>query len=361
MNTRNNLPKALAAAGKKTCWRQSPDGSRVLLLPYGARILGLFPPNSDDNFFWVNSALRATASARALFAQDGWQNTGGDRTWLSPEIEVFFPDYPQCARHVEPATLDAAEYAVAPEEDGVAMTRTMTLGFARAERSVKLRLSKWVGPAANPLRYERLAAKLLGGIEYAGYTQRTRVKLLGGAARSPLPVGIWNLIQLPHGGEMIIPTYHPTQPRVLFGEIPPEAVTAEAHCLRFRVNLRGEHKIAVRAAVSTGRVGYVWQSGRQWSLVVRNFLVNPSGEYVDVPKDEPADCGYAIHAVNVLSNLGDFCELEYHAPALGCNRQCVESDDVSQVWAFRGSKAAIGDLTELLLGAAPSSGGKGAA
>jgi len=87
----------------------------------------------------------------------------------------------------------------------VAMTRTMTLGFARAQRSVKLRLSKCIGTAMNPLRYERDVTRLLAGVEYAGYTQRTRVKLLGAAARSPLPVGIWNLIQLPHGGEMMIP------------------------------------------------------------------------------------------------------------------------------------------------------------
>ena len=267
MNTRIRVPKALAAAGKKTCWHRSPDGTRVLLLPYGGRALGLYPPQSDDNFFWVNRALCATTSARAVFAQEGWQNTGGDRTWLSPEIEVFFPDYPQCLRHVEPAALDAAEYAVALEEDGVAMTRTMTLGFARAKRSVKLRLSKWIGPAANPLRYERGTAKLLTDIEYAGYTQRTRVKLLGDAARSPLPVGIWNLLQLPHGGEMIIPTYKSTQPRVLFGEIPQEALVSEAHCLRFRMNLRGEHKIAVRAAASTGALamsGSRGASGR-WS------------------------------------------------------------------------------------------------
>jgi hypothetical protein len=167
-------------------------------------------------------------------------------------------------------------------------------------------------------------------------------------------VGIWNLLQLPHGGEIIVPTYRQTQPRVLFGDIPADALSVEARCVRFRVNLRGEHKIAVRAAASTGHVGYVWKSGRDWSLVIRNFFVNPSGEYVDVPKDNPTDYGYAVHAVNVLSSLGDFCELEYHAPALGCNPQSVESTDVSQVWAFRGPKAVIGNVAELLLGVSPS-------
>jgi hypothetical protein len=353
------LEKALAAAGKKTFLYQSPDGSAVLLLPYGARVLGLFPPQGGDNFYWVNPALGTAASARKLFATPGWQNTGGDRTWITPEIDVFFPDYPLCRRHVEPAALDAAPYALAAREGGVALSRAMTLHFARAGRPMRLRLSKWIGPAANPLRLEKSLERLSGAVAYAGYTQRTGLKLLGESARSPVPAGIWNLIQLPHGGELLVPTYARTRPRVLFGNFPPRALVAEPRCLRVAMNLRGEHKLAVRAAATTGRVGYAFRSGRAWSLVVRNFFANPSGDYVDVPKDEPADFGYAVHAVNVLSGLGDFCELEYHAPAVGQNPQCTESTDVSQVWAFRGPKTAIRTLVALLLGVKLSSVGQG--
>ncbi len=344
------LERELADAGKKTLLYRSPDGSRVLLLPYGARVLGLFGPTREDNFYWVNPALGAAASAREVFAAAGWQNTGGDRTWLSPEIDIFFPDYPACRQHVEPAALDAAPYATHVRTGGVTLARTMTLDFARAGRPLKFRLSKWVGPAPNPLRRERSLAGLLDGVEYAGYTQRTQLKLLGASARSPLPTAIWNLIQLPHGGELIVPTYQRTRPRVLFGHFPPRALAVGPRCLRVSMSLRGEHKLAIRAAASTGRVGYVYPAGRAWSLVVRNFFVNPSGDYVDVPKDEPTDLGYAIHAVNVLSALGDFCELEYHVPAVGQTPQSVESLDVSQVWAFRGAKAAIGKLAAVLLG-----------
>jgi hypothetical protein len=354
MTTRNTLRETLAAVGKETCWHELPDGSRTLLLPYGGRVLGLFPPASQHNFYWVNPALSQVASSRELFGTKGWRNTGGDRTWLAPEIEIFFPDYPRCQNHVEPPALDATEYTVDAGPSGVTLTRAMTLSFFRAQKKIRLRLSKWVGPALNPLRHEQSAKRLLARIEYAGYTQQTHVKLLGSIAMSPIPVGIWNLIQLSHGGEMIIPTYRQAQPRVLFGHIPADALAVETRCVRFRANLRGEHKIAVRAAVSTGRVGYVWKSGRDWSLLVRNFFVNPSGEYVDVPKDDPTDYGYAVHAVNVLSGLGNFCELEYHAPAFGGNPQSVESTDVSQVWAFRGPKAAIGKLAEMLLGVKPS-------
>jgi hypothetical protein len=239
------------------------------------------------------------------------------------------------------------------------MSRTMTLYFARAGRQVKLRLAKRLSSALNPLRHERGLQSLLSAVEYAGYTQLTHLKLVGESADNPLPIGIWNLLELPHGGELIVPTYRASRPRVLFGKVPAGALETGNQSVRMRMNLVGEQKIAIRAAAVTGRLGYVYRAGVHWSLVVRNFNVNPSGEYVDVPKDEPTDFGYAVHAVNVHSALGRFCELEYHAPALGLDPQQTEATDVSQVWAFRGPKAAIGRLGACLLGVSlfPAIGG----
>jgi hypothetical protein len=119
--------------------------------------------------------------------------------------------------------------------------------------------------------------------------------------------------------------------------------------LTFKINFSGEHKIAVRAADSTGRVGYMYPVGKNgWSLVVRNFSVNPSGEYVDCPKKDLQDLGYAVNIVNVDSQLGDFCELEYHVPAIG--HGVMSSTDISQVWAFKGDKRIISIISKKLLG-----------
>jgi hypothetical protein len=45
------LVKVLNSAGKETCLYNSPDGSEVLILSYGGRLLGLFAPGSSDFFF----------------------------------------------------------------------------------------------------------------------------------------------------------------------------------------------------------------------------------------------------------------------------------------------------------------------
>jgi hypothetical protein len=99
------------------------------------------------------------------------------------------------------------------------------------------------------------------------------------------------------------------------------------------------------------RVGYRYPlRGERWALVVRNVLVNPSGMYVDVPWDNPDDLGYAIQACNVNSRLGSFAELEYHVPAIGCGTGRLSCEDVSQVWAFRGSGRQIDFVVKSLLG-----------
>ena len=88
------LIATLKAVGKPAELHQTDDGTRILILPYGGRILGVFAPASEENFLWTNSALDNPETARAYYASDDWQNSGGDRTWLAPEVDFFFPRFP---------------------------------------------------------------------------------------------------------------------------------------------------------------------------------------------------------------------------------------------------------------------------
>ena len=86
--------------------------------------------------------------------------------------------------------------------------------------------------------------------------------------------------------------------------------------------------------------------------MIRNFFVNPSGEYIDVPWQEPGDLGYAVQACNVVhESLGSFSELEYHMPAVGKGTGRLRYDDESQVWAFRGPCELIRAAAGVLLSA----------
>ncbi|MCE5340004.1 MAG: hypothetical protein LLF92_02585 [Planctomycetaceae bacterium] len=73
--------------------------------------------------------------------------------------------------------------------------------------------------------------------------------------------------------------------------------------------------------------------------IVRYFFVNLSGKYLDVPFNDMQRTDFAFQACKINnSQWGNFCELEYHAPAIGSGTGKSECVDVCQTWAFRVSQ-----------------------
>ena len=121
--------------------------------------------------------------------------------------------------------------------------------------------------------------------------------------------------------------------------------------VRFLIDGCSQHKISIRAISLAGRTGYLRQvSESSWSLVVRNFFVNPSGMYVDVPWDSPDELGYCLQFYNHCDGPDSWGEMEYHTPAIGGESGIRKYSDVSQVWAFMGDEKSIHATVELLLG-----------
>ena len=344
------LINSLDALGKSTELSTTPDGSRILVLPYGGRVLGVFAPGNDENFLWTNPILNDVEAARAYYQADDWHNSGGDRTWLAPEVDFFLPDYPSLERYWQPRSLDPGSYKISRNAGQIQLTNQLRLETSRTKRSVELKITKSLAAAPNPLRYERVSAA--GEIEYAGHTLITGLQILDPEPETAPLVGLWSLTQMPHRGELYIPTYFRSQPKVYFGLVgtPAEELTVTDHMVRFKMRAAGEHKIGVRAAAATGRIGYIYPAGTRWSLLVRSFGVNPSGEYADIPWTEAADVGYSTQACSVNSRWGEFSELEYHVPAIGGGTGLARVEDRSQLWAFRGERAQIESIAQHLLG-----------
>jgi hypothetical protein len=346
-----DLIATLNAVGKPSELYQAQDGTRVLILPYGGRILGVFAPGSEENFLWTNSVLNNVESARAYYASGDWQNSGGDRTWLGPELDFFFPQYPNIdiSGYWQPRSLDPGNYELTKTTNGVKLTNRLKIDAFRSRKRVELEITKSLAGAPNPLRYD--VQTHLGPIEYAGHTLLTSLKILD-PHRDGVPlVGLWSLTQMPHQGELFIPTYSKADPRIYFGllDTPPGELALSDRLVRFKMRAPGEHKIGVRAAVTTGRIGYIYATSKKHALIVRNFFVNPSGEYADVPWTEPEDRGYSTQACSVNSRWGMFSEMEYHAPAIGGCTGLGYMEDRSQLWAFRGSREDIVTIARTLL------------
>jgi hypothetical protein len=342
-----HLIGTLRHVGKTPHVYHSPDGTEVLVLPYGGRVLGLFSPESDTNFFWTHAALGSENSAAEFYAGDQWHNSGGDRTWLAPEVDFFFPKFPKTDIYWQPRQLDPGDWHVSVEADAVRLVNRLTHRLSRSNTEVELEIIKSVSPALNPLRHEPVWSAV-SNVEYAGYTLRSSLAWINEPRGGP--VGLWNLIQMPHGGDLLVPTYCLSPPRVLFGDVRPEDVQVRDHLIRYAMHASGEHKIGIRAIAATGRIGYRYQTADgRCSLIVRNVFVDPSGLYADVPWGDVDDLGYAVQACNVHSALGSFSELEYHVPAIGPGTGRTRCEDVSQTWAFRGDREAINQIMERLL------------
>ena len=345
------LIATLKAVGKSPEVFQTEDGTRLLILPYGGRILGVFAPDSEENFLWTNSALNTVESARVYYASDDWQNSGGDRTWLAPEVDFFFPKFPNIdiAGYWQPRSLDPGNYELTKTGHGVKLTNRLNIEGFRSRKRVGLEITKSVAAAPNPLRYDDVIKS--GAIEYAGHTLQTTLKIVDANPNDSPLVGLWSLTQMPHQGELFIPTYSKTELRIYFGlaDTPPDELTISDRLVRFKMRAAGEHKIGVRAAVTTGRIGYIYPAGDKHALIIRNFFVNPSGEYADVPWTEPDDRGYSTQACSVNSRWGMFSEMEYHVPAIGGETGLRQIEDRSQLWAFRGSKEDIEKIARYLV------------
>jgi hypothetical protein len=286
------------------------------LLPTSGRLIGLYPEGSAENFLWTNPG-----------PSGAWPNPGGDRTWLAPEIDLFISDLNRIGEtYAVPAALDPGRWEQAGPNRLVNSTR---LHLHRSERDVDVRLEKEYLPAPNPLPGTRL--------QYAGYTQVTRLE-------TGAPLGIWNLLQLPAPGVMLVATRGVAQPQTVFGEIAEAGLVSGPGLLRWRMDGGGDAKISLLAADFTGRAAHLHQRGPDsWDLVVRDVVVAPAGQYVDALWAPPHTTGWAFQACRVRSLGGGFNELEYHAPV-------ATREDESRVWAFRGPLERITEAAELLLG-----------
>ena len=348
---RSQLLAALNGAGFAPAALSAPGMGELFVLPHGGRVIGLFAGGREENLLWINPALGQAGSAREALTADHWVHLGGDRTWVSPERELHVGDLARAwETYAVPAEVDPGHYTVAHQPTQISWRSPARLFFNRQQRSSEVEIEKSVRLVANPLRLEAGFGSL-AGVDYGGYELATSLRLIEPAAGGPA-VSLWNILVVEAAGWVIIPTLGETRARDYLDQTLPERLVATGHAVYFRLDGREQHKIGVRAAAVTGRAGYLRRVGAERSmLLVRSFVVNPSGEYVDTPWDAPEEMGYAFQSYNDNGSLGAFGELEYHTPAIGGSTGLDRYTDVSQLWAYAGPAAHIERIAAQLLGA----------
>ncbi len=313
---------------------------KLCVLPFGGRVLGLYP-REGLNAFWTNPALDSAASARALLTGGGWTNLGGDRTWISPEAELFISDI---ARPFEtyrvPASLDPAAYRIVSRRaNTVELETDLTADFYRSGCKVGLSLRKRITGLDAP------EFPLPPGVDAAGYELHCT---LSASADLPATVrpAVWNLLQVPGGGEIVIPLKGPATPVAFFGR---QQVRQEGDRLHASVPVAADsYKFGVLADPCRGLMLYLNLAAPQPFMILRRFPVGTREQYFDVPFAEPERRGVVQQVFVDNGTHGGFGEMEHHSPAL-VPGVCSKVTDLCTTWAFAGPAGQLSGLAEALL------------
>ena len=308
-------------------------GERVLVLPFGGRILGLYP-EPGLNALWVNPALASEQVARSLFEEEGWANLGGQRVWISPEVETNVGDpLDFWGSYSVPKAMDPAAYRVV-ETNGNAVTleTAMELDFHRHACPVSLNVARKVTVQVNP------PVELPPDVSCVGYQAHSTL------SASELPDGVrpglWSIMQVPGGGDILVPAGDDAEPRTFFGA---PTLTRDSGMLRCPVQTDVSSKFSLHARDSRGFMACLNTGLPTPVLITCRFPVLDQELYADCPADDLADTGHMQQVYVDDGALGGFGELEYHAPCLQRGaRELVE--DRAEVWAFAGPAEALRDL-----------------
>ena len=326
MSTPRQIADALRGADRETVLL----GDEILVAPFCGRILAA-GPGGGENAIWINPAMQSSPAAADLLAGDGWLNHGGDRVWVSPEMETHVEDPDRMFETYDVAAeVDPGAYQIAEQTaDRITMRSSGAPRFKQSGRSVELAWSHTVERHARPNNLD-------DDIAFVGYQTTTTLRASDYAPTQP---ALWRLLQVPGGGRITALTNSGETPLTLFGE--PE-LAIESNRISCDVDTDAYYKFAIHHRDSAGIFLYRHDRGEHSDLIVRKFTVVPDGMYSDVPNFDPEKRGYIVQVYVDDGGFGEFGELEHHSTAL--HGDLNEVTDVCQTLIYRGAARAIDQL-----------------
>ncbi|MFC5404201.1 DUF6786 family protein [Cohnella soli] len=325
---------------------------KVVILERGARVIGLFTDEDSENALWVHHNLTDPHYASDHYVDGEDWNIGGDRTWLSPEIEYFIGDLDDLWNtYAVQRALDPGYYAFKDRHaDTIALSQNTAIQAHRSNKTIKFRMDKTFRSCEDPLLNVGIVDKDTLKYSFTGYELKTELTLESPTEAIP-PLSLWHLFQIPKGGEVIIPTYGTAEVDRFFGPEMAGNPAVSNGMVKFTLNMATSSKISIKAPYITGRVGYIQSSApNDACLLIRNFNVNPSARYEDVWATKLNDPGHCVQCYNDDGTLGQFGELEIHTPILNPAVDGNNIKDVNQVWCYRGTEQSIRLLCKIILG-----------
>jgi hypothetical protein len=269
----------------------------VTILPHRGRLLGLK--------IHAHPALWNPDETTAAW------NLGGERLWIGPEADWFWQRLgtPDFAHYKVPSALDPDVWIVEENREGYARaTLEATLRSAHRGAFVSIRVERSMQLLA-PLGMHSRNPGL-------GLLTTTTAEILDGTPGQPLD--LWSIIQVPHGGKMVVPTVGTPTPRDYFDPCPSAEMERANGVLLLQIGGPSMFKIGLPPDQSTGRMAYARAVDGGMLVVERSFPVHPSLRYCDAPLSALETQGDAAQFFNDGGNFGNFGEMEHRSPAIVC-------------------------------------------
>jgi hypothetical protein len=345
-----SLTTHLAAAHLQTHTFHSPHGGSFVVTPHGARILGLFTHTRADNLYFLNPELTTPHTKKYLA---GEHVLGGDRVWIAPERGLFFKGDTLDDGVVTQSSIDPGNWTVAAlSPTSIRLVNDFKATFFHEPGStVRGIVERSIRAIPNPFSYT--PAFMPTGVHFAGYEIHSTFTLTE-SPRDALQFGLWFLIQLvvPNGGYLYAPTSGKTVITDYYEPTGADYLRVQDNHVRFKLDSINRHKIGIRKTEVTGRAAFLsndQEDGSEATLVIRNFLNDPSANYADVPLHTPAGTQDSIQSYNHNTGPDGFGELEFHTPSISRAMPEPRLTDTNQVWAFTGSRADLVPIAAKLL------------
>lgn len=274
-------------------------GGTITLLPQRGRVLQAEIKGSTA--FWANQNWT------------GDWNIGGDRLWLAPEVDWHWKTR---------QTADFAQYRVQSNVDpGSWKLEARSKGFCRVRQISRLRNNHRASNVVVELLRCFSVAKLNDApffkswLAYRTDNEATVIKGTSGQR-----VGLWSLMQVPSGGEVIIAGSVTPAFRVHFGNVPKALSKRGPRETRFKITGKHQFKVGLSADTVTGRMAYVRPLDNGYLVIYRQFFPQPWRTYCDVPMHDLESQGDAVQVYNDGGQFGGFGEMEYHSPMVEVGR-----------------------------------------
>ncbi len=347
----DRITAAVSAASAQTMTLDAGDG-QLLLLPYGARIIGCAIDGVQGNALWhhpdaedPDAMKRVVDQREVLFC--------GDRLWISPEVAYHWPDVDVArsdpfATYIFDPEVDPGRYEVVGSDSGRLHLRAeMSLTDHRDDKRIELRVERQISVETEPSTIFPDSLKRLS------FSIRNTLTATGGDEGAV--AGAWDILQLPATGTLVCPTTgRASEPNCYFGAFGDKHVRHGDRAVYFLIDAGRQIKMGIAADETTGRMAYLRALGGGRSVLIMRILApQPGAPYVDLPLARPREQrtgGDCVQAYNDDNGLGQVGEMEYHDPAVIVGRTPATRTGASITHVLTGPDADIQAIGQELLG-----------